>query len=176
MQSFFIRRCRRFFFLGGLLFYPQILQINADRCWFLWRRGLPRGYFFSHAKARKRERGGRAFCASWLAANVFFLTRRRESAKKAGNMAACLAAARQATPPAGRRERGGGRSVPRGLPRGYFFSREGAKKKARKIFSHAKARKREEDREDGGMSCRCASSHAAGRDVYFSSILSFSLR
>ena len=52
MQSFFIRRCRRFFFWGGLdvfsaepadrqvlfvvargFFYPQITQINADFFW-----------------------------------------------------------------------------------------------------------------------------------------------
>jgi hypothetical protein len=126
------------FFGGGLTFFLRNLRI--DRCYLSSLED-----FFIHRLRRLTQ--------------IFFVVQ--------VSLAACLAAARQATPPVGRRERGGGRSVPRGLPRGYFFSREGAKKKARKIFSHAKARKREEDREDGGMSCRCASSHAIGGGFIF---------
>ena len=44
--------------------------------------------------------------------------------------------------------------------------REGAKARRGLIFTHAKTRRREEEKTktiNGGMSCRCASIHAAGR-------------
>ncbi|MDQ0291876.1 hypothetical protein J3R75_003983 [Oligosphaera ethanolica] len=104
---------------------------------------------FSHAKARRREEEGKEDFSHAKA-------RRREEDREDGGMS-CRCASSHAA----------GRKI--------FISREGARARCRggpacppSFLSHAKARRREEDREDGGMSCRCASSHAAGRKIFIS--------
>jgi len=70
-------------------------------------------------------------------------------------LAACLAAARQFTPPVKRRER----SVAHGLPWAFYVSREGAKTRRRHFYPQIP----QINADFGGMSCRCAAIHTAGK-------------
>ncbi|MDQ0290919.1 hypothetical protein [Oligosphaera ethanolica] len=84
-------------------------------------------------------------------------------------MAACLAAARQVTPPALRRyfvSREGAKTRSFCGPRlavGFFVSREGAKARRRRFYPQIT----QMNADYGGMSCRCAASHAAGFKALF---------